>query len=66
MREAVHMQSVESWARFVRDHPAEWKQHHTEFVNAQYDKHAAFLRRLRQESKGKETIVRQQTSSLEC
>jgi len=58
MRDATHMQSVERWARFIKEHPAEWKKEHTAFINAQFVKHHAFVQRLKQQPGGNKKIKR--------
>lgn len=49
-------EAIDSWAKFVRENPKEWKEVHTEFINAQYKKAWKFIEKLRKE-KGREKIV---------
>ncbi len=56
MRDKSHMEQVERWAIFVREHPTEWKKIHTEFINAQFQKANEFIERLAQQPGGKEKI----------
>lgn len=51
-----HMDQVERWAKFVRDHPDEWKSIHTEFINALFAKHTAFVARLEKTPEGREKL----------
>ncbi len=48
--------SLERWAEYVRTH-ANWKKIHTEFIDAQYEKHADFLKRLTKTPNGKKKII---------
>ena len=50
------MDQVERWAKFVRDHPDEWKSIHTEFINALFAKHTAFVARLEKTPEGREKL----------
>ena len=54
---AEHMQQVERWADFVKNNPDKWKKIHTEFINAQFDKHRRFVKNLLKEKDGFEKIV---------
>lgn len=53
-----HKDQIERWALFVRDNPREWKKIHTEFINAQFDKHRQFIERLLEKPDGFEKIVK--------
>lgn len=55
MRE-THINFIERWADFMKQHPTEWKKIHTEFINSQFTSHAQFLERLLQQPQGKEKI----------
>ncbi len=52
-----HMEQVVRWANFVRDNPNKWKDIHTKFINAQFEKQQEFIRRLLKEPEGFEKIV---------
>ena len=52
MRES-HMEQVERWARFVREHPDEWRKPHTEFINALFQNHERVLKELLRTKEGK-------------
>ena len=52
-----HNDFIERWARFMQEHPTEWKKIHTEFINAQFQKNKEFLQRLLQEPNGREKII---------
>lgn len=56
MRER-HMEFIERWATYVRTHP-DWKNIHTQFINAQFAKHYAVLEQLRKTPEGREKIVK--------
>lgn len=60
-----HLNQVERWALFVRDHPAEWKKPHTEFINAIFDKHEQFKKRLLQTPDGKDKLEKLYRKTLE-
>ena len=56
MRE-THMDFIERWATFMKEHPTEWKKIHTEFINAQFISREQFLERLLQQPNGKKKIL---------
>ena len=56
MRDKTHMESVERWAYFVKQYPAEWKSLHTKFINAVYQKSRQFYKRLAKTQQGREKI----------
>lgn len=47
-----HQEQVIRWANFVRNNPTEWKQPHTDFINALFQKHEEFKERLLQTPDG--------------
>ncbi|MBI2147074.1 hypothetical protein HYU19_01195 [Candidatus Woesearchaeota archaeon] len=49
-----HLEQVERWAKFVREHPTEWKKIHTEFINAIFQKQEEALQRILAMPGGKE------------
>ncbi len=53
----THNDFIERWAKFMQEHPMEWKKIHTEFINAQFQKNREFLQRLRKEPNGREKII---------
>ena len=53
-----HLESVRRWAIFVKENPDKWKKIHTRFINAQFDKHAKFIKRLLKTPDGRDKIVR--------
>ena len=57
MRES-HMEQVERWARFVREHPDEWRKPHTEFINAIFQNHERVLKELLRTKEGREKVER--------
>jgi hypothetical protein len=50
------MSAVETMARWVKAHPHEWKQAHTAFIDAQFEKHRDFVARLKQQPGGVEKL----------
>ncbi|MBU1622060.1 MAG: hypothetical protein KJ597_00640, partial [Nanoarchaeota archaeon] len=52
-----HQDQVERWAHFVRNNPDKWKQIHTEFINAIFDKHYMFRARLLKTPHGKKKFI---------
>jgi len=51
------MEQVERWANFVKNNPDKWKKIHTEFINAQFEKHQKFVRKILSEKNGFEKLV---------
>jgi hypothetical protein len=49
---------VERWAIFVRDNPTKWKKIHTKFIDAQFEKQRAFVKRLLKTKDGKEKFFK--------
>ncbi len=49
---------IDRWVRYMKDHPNTWKKVHTQFIDAQFEKSRAFVRRLLQEPNGKEKVLR--------
>ncbi len=56
MREE-HLEQVERWAKFVKNNPDKWKAIHTKFINAQFDKHRRFVKKLLMKKSGFEKLV---------
>jgi hypothetical protein len=44
-------EQIKRWADYVRTHPG-WKKIHSEFIDAQFEKHNFFIRRLRKQKNG--------------
>lgn len=57
MRDKTHNEFIEYWADYVRTHD-DWKKHHTEFINAQFQMNEAFIQRLLKEKGGREKIIK--------
>ena len=55
MRDRTHAQSMERWVEYINSHP-EWKQEHTEFINAQFEMSDKFVKRMLEEPQGKEML----------
>lgn len=51
------MEAVIRWANYVRNNK-NWKKEHTKFINAQFEKTYAFIRRLAKQKNGKEKIMK--------
>ena len=45
-----HTEQIERWANFVKNNPNKWKKIHTEFINAQFEKHKYFINKLKQKN----------------
>ena len=58
MRDKTHMDQVERWAHFVKEHPTEWKAIHTEFINAVYEKAYDSIEKIRRQPDGKNKIIK--------
>ena len=56
MRDKTHVEFIERWSDFVKTNP-EWKKHHTDFINAQYDKFITFINELSKTKEGQEKIL---------
>lgn len=57
MRDKIHIEHVEKWANFVKINP-DWKKHHTEFINAQFEMAEMFMKRLLKENDGREKVMK--------
>ena len=55
MREG-HLQQVERWAHFVKENPTKWKKIHTTFINALFEKHESFRKKLLETPPGREKL----------
>ncbi|MBS3131686.1 hypothetical protein J4212_04605 [Candidatus Woesearchaeota archaeon] len=51
------MEAVERWANFVRDNPDKWKKIQSEFIDAQFSKSNAFIKRLLKQKGGREKVI---------
>ena len=51
-----HENQIERWANFVRENPNKWKEEHTKFINAIFEKHKDFIDRLKATPGGEEKI----------
>ncbi len=56
MRDKTHEEYLERWARFVKDHPKEWKMEHTQFINSQIEMANSFYEKLSKMPGGMEKI----------
>lgn len=57
LKDKSHQEHLEKWAHFVRTNP-EWKNIHTQFINAQITMAQDFIIRLSRQPGGKEKIIR--------
>ena len=53
-----HQEQIERWAIFVKKNPTQWKKIHTEFIDALFDKHEQFRKRLLETPGGKEKLFK--------
>ncbi len=51
-----HLEQVERWAHFVKNNPTKWKKIHTQFIDAIFDKHEQFRKKLLKTPGGKEKL----------
>lgn len=49
------IEQVERWAEYVRTHP-DWKKHHKEFIDAQFDMASKFWKRILSQPGGKKRL----------
>ena len=57
MRDNTHMDSIDRWAEYVRKNHGKWKRIHTEFINAQFEKHEEFPKRLLEQPNGRKKMI---------
>jgi len=57
-RDKTHMESVERWARYVKDNPDKWKIRLKEFLDAQILMSRRFYKQLAETPGGKDKIER--------
>jgi len=55
MRDISHIQSIERWTEYMKKNP-EWKKHHTEFIDAQFEKAYKIIKKILKSEEGKEKI----------
>lgn len=53
-----HLDQVERWAKFVRENPNKWQEHHTKFINSLFLNHEEFFKKLASTPNGKEKILK--------
>ena len=58
MRDKTHADQNERWAEYVKNNPTAWKKHHSDFINAQYDKFSRFINLLSKTKVGQQKIVK--------
>lgn len=51
-------EEIDRWIQYMKDHPDTWKAEHSMFINAQFNKADAFIRRLLKEPNGREKIIK--------
>lgn len=52
------LESLERWAKYVKDNDGKWKEIHTEFIDSQFKKAESFIKRLAKEKNGPEKIIK--------
>jgi len=57
MRE-LHEDFIERWVKFMKDNPSEWKKHHTEFIDSQFEKANKVIQELSKTKEGKAKIIK--------
>lgn len=50
-------EEIDRWIKYMKEHPDSWKKVHTEFINAQFEKSYAFMKRLLKEPNGKQKLI---------
>lgn len=50
-------EEIDRWVNFMKENPDKWKKVHTEFINAQFEKQQAFVKRLLKEPNGKQKVI---------
>lgn len=50
-------EEIDRWVRFMKENPGTWKKVHTEFINAQFEKQQAFVKRLLKEPNGRQKVI---------
>lgn len=56
MRDKSHDEQIERWAKYVREHPNDWKKYINAFLDAQIIKANNFYKQLAKTEEGKEKI----------
>jgi len=56
MKDRSHDEKIERWAKYVKEHPNEWKKHMKLFLDAQVTKANNFYKRLAETEEGKNKI----------
>lgn len=49
-------ESIEKWAKYIKESNGEWKKIHTEFINSQFQKAEEFIKRLSKKKGGIDKI----------
>ena len=50
-------EEIDRWINYMKSHPRKWKKVHTAFINAQFEKSSAFIKRLLKSPNGKEKVI---------
>ena len=50
-------EEIDRWVKYMREHPNDWEQIHTKFIDAQFMKANDFIERLLKQPIGKEKII---------
>jgi hypothetical protein len=57
MRDKTHNHFIERWVLFMKKHPDEWRDIHTDFINAQFQGADDVIRRLVKQKGGREKLI---------
>ena len=49
-------EEIDRWVKYMKENPKTWKSVHTKFLNAQYEKHYSFIKRLKKTSQGRKKL----------
>jgi uncharacterized protein YfdQ (DUF2303 family) len=50
-------EEIDRWISYMKEHPGTWKEEHTKFINAQFEKQQEFCKRLLQTENGREKLI---------
>jgi hypothetical protein len=50
-------EEIDRWVKFMKDNPNTWKKTHSRFINAQFDKSRAFMKRLLESPDGRKKLI---------
>ncbi len=50
-------EEIDRWIKYMKEHPDTWKQVHTEFINAQFEKSERFIHNLLKQPGGRQKVI---------